>query len=110
VYSIAASFRVGVGGGAPYAAVVGLRSWFLAHRQRDRERTAEAYRASPFRTWAVRAVAIVAVSAVAGAFFFPLWGTSTRADGAYFGAVLQLGVQVMWRLLGRREARREAGL
>jgi hypothetical protein len=89
---------------------MGLRSRFLAYRQRDRERTARAYRATPFRTWAVRAVALVALSTVIGAFFFPLWGTLTRGEGAYFGAVLQLGGQVTWRLLGRLEARRESGM
>jgi uncharacterized membrane protein len=89
---------------------MGLRSQFLAYRQRDRERTARAYRALPFRTWIVRTAALVALTAVLGAFFFPLWGTFTRGEGAYFGAVLQLAGQVTWRLLGRLEARRESGM
>jgi hypothetical protein len=90
---------------------MGLRSRFLAYRQRDRERTARAYRALPFRTWIVRAAALVALSAVLGAFFWPLVdGTTSRGEGAYFGAVLGLGGQVTWRLIGRREARRESGM
>jgi hypothetical protein len=89
---------------------MGLRARFLAYRQRDRERTARAYRALPFRTWIVRAAALVALSAVLGAFFFPLWGTLSRGEGAYFGGVLQLAGQVTWRLMGRLEARRESGM
>jgi heme A synthase len=89
---------------------MGLRSRFLAYRQRDRGRTARAYRALPFRTWIVRTAALVALTAVLGALFSPLWGEFTRGEGAYYGAVLQLAGQVTWRLLGRLEDRRESGM
>jgi hypothetical protein len=89
---------------------VGLRSRLLAKRQRDDQRSAATYRALSFRAWLLRTAGLVAVSAVVGAVVFPLFGTSTSAgDSAGFAGVLQLGLQVSLRLLGRMAARREAG-
>jgi len=59
----------------------------------------------------LRAAGWVAVTAVVGAVFLPLVGAPySRGEAAYFAGLLQLGGQVVWRLLGRMEARREAGI
>lgn len=91
--------------------VVGLKARYLASRRRDEQQAAETYRAFPYRTWLLRTAGLVAVSAVGGAVLLPLLGTSaSTGDAAWFAGVLQLSLQVSWRLLGRTAARKKAGL